>query len=310
MPPVTIKRAIVETLEDLKKEDFDKFCAQLRDRREEPRVSYRAVEGKTPWQIADVLVSNFTEEKALLVTLELLRQIKCNEEAKTLESKTSTCVCKGDSTLHRRLTRELNLKTPEEALKHAPHHPLQAAGQGGPRKRKLTAEEKACVFSDGGNPGRERLRFGKYKGKTFKWLLKNDAAHIVASHRMEKESTLQQGRWTANKDSLTKYAEAYPKVMEEVKFKCAGEAPVGFGKNKKELLKNLYESKDEDKISYVDYLRTMKSTCTEGSRMEKAIQYILWRDQGPYPNYQRTAKTDHKVKEEPPMRQRQGQQRL
>lgn len=80
----TITRAIVESLEELSEEDFQDFCHQLRDRREPPRVSRSAVERKGRWQVAEVMVSAFTEPKALTVALELLRQMNKNEEAEKL----------------------------------------------------------------------------------------------------------------------------------------------------------------------------------------------------------------------------------
>ncbi len=91
MPPHTIKTALADTLEDLSKEDFDKFCHRLLDRRDEPRVKRNRVEDKTRLQIVDVLVSTFTESGALQVTLEILGQIGCSEEAQAL-GKFTKCV--------------------------------------------------------------------------------------------------------------------------------------------------------------------------------------------------------------------------
>ncbi|KAF3692258.1 Apoptosis-associated speck-like protein containing a CARD PYD and CARD domain-containing protein [Channa argus] len=82
----TIKLAIADTLEDLSKQDFEKFCHQLLDRREEPRVRRCRVEGKNFLDITDVLVSTFTEAGALRVALEILRRIDCNHEAQSLET--------------------------------------------------------------------------------------------------------------------------------------------------------------------------------------------------------------------------------
>ncbi|KAL3980143.1 E3 ubiquitin-protein ligase [Sarotherodon galilaeus] len=84
----TIKSAVAEALEDLKKEDFEKFCHQLLDRRQQPRVKRNKVEDKSRLQVTDVLVSTFTEEGALTVALEILKQIGCSDEAKELEEAT------------------------------------------------------------------------------------------------------------------------------------------------------------------------------------------------------------------------------
>uniref|UniRef100_A0A667WP68 PYD and CARD domain containing n=2 Tax=Myripristis murdjan TaxID=586833 RepID=A0A667WP68_9TELE len=84
MPPRTIKAAIQDALEDLTEKKFKKFCAALLDRRGEPRVKRSSVEGQDYITIAQVLVSTFTEPGALRITLELLREIDCNEEAERL----------------------------------------------------------------------------------------------------------------------------------------------------------------------------------------------------------------------------------
>uniref|UniRef100_A0A667X487 PYD and CARD domain containing n=1 Tax=Myripristis murdjan TaxID=586833 RepID=A0A667X487_9TELE len=75
---------LIDALEDLPEKKLKKFCMVLLDRRGEPRVKTSAVEGKDCITIAQVLVSTFTELGALQITLELLREIDCNEEAERL----------------------------------------------------------------------------------------------------------------------------------------------------------------------------------------------------------------------------------
>ncbi|XP_034030071.1 apoptosis-associated speck-like protein containing a CARD isoform X1 [Thalassophryne amazonica] len=84
----TIKKMILDTLEDLSQDQFAKFCHQLLDRREEPRVKRNKVEGKKCLEVTDVLVSTFTERGAVPVVLGLLRDIDCNEAAETLDRET------------------------------------------------------------------------------------------------------------------------------------------------------------------------------------------------------------------------------
>ncbi|XP_042280650.1 caspase-9-like [Thunnus maccoyii] len=84
MAPKTIKQALEDMLEDLKPEDFKKFCAQLVDRRKEPRVRRNRVEGKDFLDVADVLVSTFTEQGALAVADEILKDIGCSNDAENL----------------------------------------------------------------------------------------------------------------------------------------------------------------------------------------------------------------------------------
>lgn len=80
----TIKSALADTLENLSKGDFERFCHELLDRREDPRVKRNRVEDKSRLQITDVLVSTFTEEGALTVVHEILERIGCNQPAKEL----------------------------------------------------------------------------------------------------------------------------------------------------------------------------------------------------------------------------------
>ncbi|XP_035528368.1 uncharacterized protein LOC118335960 [Morone saxatilis] len=296
---ITIKGEIAKSLEDLTQINFEKFCHRLRDRREEPRVRRRAVDGKSILEVADLLVSTFTEHKALQVTLDLLKQINCNEEAKALESKTKACLDKGHPTLPRTSNGELETKPSQEARNHvAGQRPLQPAQPVTAKSpQEVEAEAKACVLSEGGDLcndwlilSRFMIQFGQYKGKTFKWLLENNvgyAAYLVASHQKEQKGTMRQDPLMANKDSLTRYVSHYPEVWKEVSFKRAyekaeeGKAVVGFGMYSSMTLRGLYESKEPRKVSYVDFLRTMKATCDPGTKMEVAVSYILHRDTAP-----------------------------
>lgn len=300
----TIKRAVRHALKNLCKTDFLTFCEELRDRREEPRVPYSDVEDKSVLQITNLLVSTFTELKAREVTLDVLKLINCNEAAQTLDSTTKACVDKGDPTFRKTSTGELETKPSQEALNHdAGRGPLQAAGPGGPpvsakKPEEVEAEAKARVLSEGGDAGNERLvlsrctiQFGMYKGQSFKWLLENDVGYtawLVADHQKPGQDSTFQSPLAVNKDSLTRYALAYPEVLKEVRFRrgyerslqsgSEGEALVGFGLHRSDMLQDLYESKDKDKISYVNFLRKNKSTCDPGTKMDVAVRYILKRD--------------------------------
>ncbi|TDH11450.1 hypothetical protein EPR50_G00060930 [Perca flavescens] len=88
MAPKTVKRAISDTLEDLSPENLEKFRAHLIDRREEPRVRRNRVAGKNFLEIADVLVTHFTEDGAPAVVVEILNAIGCARDAVCLEQET------------------------------------------------------------------------------------------------------------------------------------------------------------------------------------------------------------------------------
>nr|XP_043873137.1 uncharacterized protein LOC122762039 [Solea senegalensis] len=169
--------------------------------------------------------------------------------------------------------------------------------------KEVEDEAKALVVSEGKDPSNKRLvlsrssiQFGQYRDKTFKWLLENDlryTARLVAQHRNERQHTTEQNPHMVNKDLLTSYAIAYTEVLKEVTSRHRaieaeeksmepgqeGEALVGFGRYQNETLKDLYESKDKCKISYVEFLRGQRSSCSKASKMEDAIKYILKCDQ-------------------------------
>lgn len=84
MPGKTIKQALSDTLEDLSEQDFKKFRHRLLDRSEEPRIRRNKVEGKDQLDVADVMVSHYTDERALRVAVEILEMIGCTREAKDL----------------------------------------------------------------------------------------------------------------------------------------------------------------------------------------------------------------------------------
>lgn len=76
--------ALVDVLEDLTSDNFKRFCFELIIHNEVPRVKRIKVEGKSHLDVADAMVSTFTDEGALRVATEILNQINCNAEAERL----------------------------------------------------------------------------------------------------------------------------------------------------------------------------------------------------------------------------------
>ncbi|XP_068180341.1 uncharacterized protein [Antennarius striatus] len=304
----TIKKEIVSTLENLPQSDFKKFRLFLRDRREGPRIRVQDVEDKSALEIAEVLVKKFTELNAREVTLELLKGIDCNEEAERFESNTKTCVDKGDPTFSKDSAGELNTEPSLEAPSFIERRAtLRGFSTMAKNPKEVEEAAKALVCSEGGDPSDEKLvlsrfaiQFGQYKGKTFKWLLENDVsyvAYLIGNHQNEKERmrTMQDNPQMANKESLTQYATAYPEISREVrKWRLSqpeipdGRQLVGFGKYSSMTRKKLYESKAQDCIRYVDFLRK-KTDASSGSKMETLILYILKRDTSPKRGWTTTA---------------------
>ncbi|XP_076006369.1 uncharacterized protein LOC143000820 [Genypterus blacodes] len=227
----------------------------------------------------DKNVSTLTEPGALKKTSTRTRQ----------ESETNICTDNGDPTFRRNSKGALETEPSGEAQDYSAELTKQPSWKI--RKPEVVqAEAKAPVQSEGGDCGNDRLvlsrftiQFGNYKGKTFKWLLENDVgytAQLVASHQKEKVDKNSQNPQMANKNALTDYSMFYPDFANEVRFhRQAPKGKIGFGKYKSETLKSLCESKDRARISYVEFLRGKKETCTPNSQMEGAIRYILQRDQ-------------------------------
>ncbi|XP_071325392.1 apoptosis-associated speck-like protein containing a CARD [Trachinotus anak] len=88
MAPKTKKESIKDALAGLGEGKFREFVEQLLDRREEPWVARCDVEGQDHLRVTNVLVSAFTEARAPQVVAEILRKIRCNDEAERLDKET------------------------------------------------------------------------------------------------------------------------------------------------------------------------------------------------------------------------------
>ncbi|XP_055084110.1 apoptosis-associated speck-like protein containing a CARD isoform X2 [Periophthalmus magnuspinnatus] len=82
----TVRIIIADSLEDLSPENLDKFRVRLRERKDDgARIRRAQVDGKSPLELADLLVERFTRDRAVSVAVELLRAMGCSEVAKELE---------------------------------------------------------------------------------------------------------------------------------------------------------------------------------------------------------------------------------
>ena len=94
-------------------------------------------------------------------------------------------------------------------------------------REEAEAEARAHVVSQGGDPGTDllvlsqhRLQFGKYRGRSFKWLLENDVGYtlpLLTSHLKERERSSSQSPLMSNKDALSRYAHAFPEIVGALK---------------------------------------------------------------------------------------------
>ncbi|KAI4888925.1 hypothetical protein NFI96_005935 [Prochilodus magdalenae] len=166
---------------------------------------------------------------------------------------------------------ELTLRASPAALAVEREH-LTRIGSGTPFQVKepavLHAEAKRRVAAGGGDSHDNQLvasesaiQFGQYRGKSFKWLLENDlgyAVMVLSGHQKARESgDLSDTALMTNKDAFLRYARFYPEVAKAIRQRStlADDCLVGFGAHKMCTYKELYESTDREKKSYVGWLR-------------------------------------------------------
>ncbi|CAM4668159.1 unnamed protein product [Leuciscus chuanchicus] len=123
-------------------------------------------------------------------------------------------------------------------------------------------------------------KFGQYRGNPFKWMLENDLGYslmVLSGHQREREAgRLDRSALMANKDAFLQYACTFEMRARYLAVRVTV-CLVGFGVHRKSTYKELYEAKDREKKSYVEFIRH-KGT-SRGSKMDALKKYILLRDQ-------------------------------
>ncbi|XP_033939209.1 lysozyme G-like isoform X1 [Pseudochaenichthys georgianus] len=89
MAPKTVTQALKDMLFSLSKMKLEEFCSAFLDRKEEPRVKRKDLEDKSSVAGAELLVATYTESRAIPVALDILREIKCNEQREILAKEAS-----------------------------------------------------------------------------------------------------------------------------------------------------------------------------------------------------------------------------
>ncbi|KAG7469024.1 hypothetical protein MATL_G00124430 [Megalops atlanticus] len=84
----TTRDHLVDTLEDLGEKNFKKFKTKLCDRKEEPRIRKGAIEGADNLDLTEKLISTYTEQGAVKITIEILESIGCAQEASDFKQNT------------------------------------------------------------------------------------------------------------------------------------------------------------------------------------------------------------------------------
>ncbi|XP_031713790.1 uncharacterized protein LOC116389315 [Anarrhichthys ocellatus] len=86
MASKTLRNALIDTLKRLSKSDLRVFCIQMVDYGPQPWTDVRALRSRDPTEIANLMVSNFTELGALSVAVDRLTRVGFKDEADRLKS--------------------------------------------------------------------------------------------------------------------------------------------------------------------------------------------------------------------------------
>lgn len=128
------------------------------------------------------------------------------------------------------------------------------------------------------------LQFGKYKGKSFRWLLENDVGYaLYLSNKVEEEE--QAGQFNPEgpcKDSLISFLE-YSRSFKEIEdlkryLKRPDPSPVlieddntvGFGTRAQDTWRKIWDTRADGYAYFI-----MKQKCVPGSKMYNLQQYLL-----------------------------------
>lgn len=133
------------------------------------------------------------------------------------------------------------------------------------------------------------LQFGKYKGKSFRWLLENDVGYtmyLIKNLQKEEASGIPvaEGHGKDSLLSFVNYALSFEEIQSLLTYEASGvgvgaassedDQLVGFGSRAKSTWKEIWDSRAD---GYADFI--MKKSCVPGTRMYKLQQYLRKRQQ-------------------------------
>ncbi|XP_030613308.1 uncharacterized protein LOC115800199 [Archocentrus centrarchus] len=129
------------------------------------------------------------------------------------------------------------------------------------------------------------LQFGKYKGKSFRWLLENDVGYtmyLIKSLQKEEAAGIAMAE-RHSKDSLQSFVQ-YALSFTEIKslqdyeasrvsaaaeVSCEDDQLVGFGLPSKSTRKEIWDGRGDGYVAFI-----MEKSCIQGTRMYKLQQYL------------------------------------
>ncbi|XP_039534232.1 uncharacterized protein LOC120483341 [Pimephales promelas] len=159
------------------------------------------------------------------------------------------------------------------------------------REDKVKENARSVVFMRGGDVsdrkevlGEYVLQFGKYKGKSFRWLLENDVGYtIFLTKKVEEEERAGQFKPEGpKKDSLLsflEYSRSFQEIEDLLKYLTGRSvAPpvrneddnlVGFGINAEKTWRDVWESRADGYAAFI-----LQKQCVPGSKMYRLQQYL------------------------------------
>lgn len=178
----------------------------------------------------------------------------------------------------------------EEARRIKDSHSLQ--DKSAPLRGDLVLQNAlAVVHQTGGDVsnktevlGHYILQFGKYKGKSFRWLLENDVGYtmyLIKNLQKDEESgiCMAEGHSKDSLLSFVNYALSFAEIQSLHHYEASGmgvvaastkdDQLVGFGSRAKSTLKEIWDTRD---VGYANFI--MGKSCVPGTRMYKLQQYL------------------------------------
>ncbi|CAL8276695.1 unnamed protein product [Merluccius merluccius] len=128
------------------------------------------------------------------------------------------------------------------------------------------------------------LQFGKYKGKSFRWLLENDVGYAIylIKHTQKEEAAgvhMTEGHNKASMSSFVGYARSFGEIqsllayeLEKPKAQATSEDDqlVGFGSRPKSTWREVWDRRADGYAAFI-----MRTKCFPGTQMHRLQQYLL-----------------------------------
>ncbi|KAK2852281.1 hypothetical protein Q7C36_007482 [Tachysurus vachellii] len=150
-----------------------------------------------------------------------------------------------------------------------------------PKKEELVRQNAlAVVRQRGGDASDKRevlgeyiLQFGKYKGKSFRWLLENDMGYTICLIKnLQQEEAMgvftSEGPSKSSLLSFSNYACSFNEIQSLLSYVSKNPGLVGFGAHAKSTWQEIWNRAD----GYASFI--LWATCVPGTRMYKLQQYL------------------------------------